>query len=41
MFSRALIAGAVGLDPALCIVVPMGHRLEEVRQLVGSNEGAS
>ena len=40
-FSRALVAGAAGLDPALCIAVPVGHGLEEVRQLVGSNEGAS
>ena len=40
-FSRALVAGAAGLDPALCIAVPVGHELEEVRQLVGSNEGAS
>ena len=36
-----MIAGAAGLDPALCIAVPVGHGLEEVRQLVGSNEGAS
>ena len=41
MFSRALVAGTASLDPALCIAVPVGHRLEEVRQLVGSNEGAS
>ena len=36
-----MVAGAAGLDPALCIAVPVGHGLGEVRQLVGSNEGAS
>ena len=40
-FSRVLIAGAAGLDPALCIAVPVGHGLGQVRQLVGLNEGAS
>ena len=29
------------LDPALHIAVPEGHGLGEMRQLVGSNEGAS
>ena len=29
------------LDPALHIVVPEGHGSGEMRQLVGSNEGAS
>ena len=40
-FTRALVTGAAGLDPALRIAVPEGHGLGEVRQLVGSNEGAS
>ena len=30
-----------GPDLALCIVVPEGHGLGEVRQLLGSNEGGS
>ena len=29
------------LDLALCIAVPVGHRLGEVRQFLGSNEGGS
>ena len=29
------------LDPALCIAVPVGHGLGEMRQLSGSNEGGS
>ena len=41
LFTRALVTGAAGLDPALRIMVPMGNGLGEVRQLVGSNEGAS
>ena len=36
-----MVAGVAGLDPTLCIAVPVGHGLGEVRQLVGSNEGAS
>ena len=40
-FIRALVTSAAGLDPTLSISVPEGHGLGEVRQLVGSNEGAS
>ena len=36
-----LVIGAAGLGPVLCAAIPVGHGLGEVRQLVGSNEGAS
>ena len=40
-FTRALVTGVAGLDPVLHITVAEGYGLGEVRQLVGSNEGAS
>ena len=40
-FTRGLVIGVAGLDLGLCIAIPVGHGLGEVRQLVGLNEGDS
>ena len=36
-----MVIGTAGVDSVLRVAIPMGHGLGEVRQLVGSNEGAS
>ena len=36
-----MVIGIAGLDSVLRVTMPLGHGPGEVRQLVGSNEGAS
>ena len=36
-----LVIGTAGLDPMLCVAIPVGHGLGEVHQFAGSHEGAS
>ena len=41
MLTQGLVIGDAGLDLVLLIAIPVGNGSGEVRQLVGSNEGAS